>query len=46
MIKYSLDEAEKVWLIGDTHFDHTNIIKYCSRPFASTEDMNEYLLRR
>lgn len=44
MIEYSLEEAEKVWLISDPHFDHTNIIKYCSRPFVSTKEMNEYIL--
>lgn len=44
MIKYSLKEAENVWLISDTHFDHTNIIKYCNRPFVSVKEMNEYIL--
>ena len=29
MIEYTLEEAKKVWLISDAHFDHTNIIKYC-----------------
>ncbi len=44
MISYTLEEAKKVWLISDTHFDHTNIIKYCNRPFVSTKEMNEYIL--
>ena len=44
MIEYTLREAERVWLISDTHFDHTNIIRYCNRPFVSTEEMNECIL--
>ena len=34
----------KTWLISDLHFDHTNIIHYCSRPFANAEEMNKVLL--
>jgi calcineurin-like phosphoesterase family protein len=29
---------------ADTHFKHANIIKYCSRPFASAEAMTEQLI--
>ncbi len=34
----------KIFFISDTHFDHTNIIKYCKRPFNSTSDMNKAML--
>jgi calcineurin-like phosphoesterase family protein/2'-5' RNA ligase len=29
-----------VYLIGDTHFDHKNIIRHCHRPFLSVGQMN------
>lgn len=35
----------KVFLIGDTHFSHRNIIKYCNRPFLDVDDMNEQLIK-
>lgn len=34
----------KLFAIADTHFDHTNIIKYCNRPFANTHEMNKVLI--
>ena len=32
------------WVTSDTHFRHANIIKYCKRPFASVEEMDQKLL--
>jgi calcineurin-like phosphoesterase family protein len=34
-----------IWLVSDTHFNHTNIIKYCNRPFKDTNEMNDKLIK-
>lgn len=31
---------------SDEHYDHSNIIRYCNRPFSSIEEMNEELIER
>lgn len=33
-----------IWFTSDTHFGHANIIRLCSRPFASIDEMNEALI--
>jgi len=35
----------KIYLIADTHFGHENIIRYCSRPFSSVDEMDKVLIR-
>lgn len=32
------------FLTSDTHFNHANIIRYCSRPFSNVSEMNEALI--
>ena len=37
-------DKEKIYVFSDPHFDHTNIIRYCNRPFVNTPHMNRKLL--
>lgn len=35
-----------IWFTSDLHIGHTNIIKYCNRPFADVIDMSRGLVDR
>lgn len=35
-----------IFFTSDHHFSHRNIIKYCSRPFQSIEEMDAEMIRR
>ena len=43
IMNYKFD-GSRVFFTSDTHFNHTNIIRYCDRPFKSTDEMNEKLI--
>jgi len=36
----------RMFFTSDTHFSHTNIIRYCDRPFRDTDHMDEEIIRR
>lgn len=37
-------DSRRTFIISDLHFFHTNIIKYCDRPFKDIEEMNKVLI--
>jgi calcineurin-like phosphoesterase family protein len=40
----ALAAGERVWIISDLHFMHTNIIGYCDRPFFNVDSMTDALM--
>lgn len=36
----------KIWFTSDTHFGHQNILRFCERPFVSTEEMDNTIIER
>ena len=41
-----ITELDNTFVTADDHFGHTNIIKYCNRPFNSVEEMDAELIAR
>jgi calcineurin-like phosphoesterase family protein len=35
-----------VWFTADHHFGHTNIIRFCNRPFVDVAEMDEAMIER
>lgn len=36
----------KIWLTSDTHYSHTNSLRYCGRPFWTKEQMDKAMIER
>ena len=42
-MNYKFD-GSRVFFTSDTHFNHTNIIRSCNRPFKDVSHMNETII--
>jgi calcineurin-like phosphoesterase family protein len=39
-----IENPDRTFLVSDSHYNHTNILKYCERPFDTVEEMNQTLI--
>lgn len=39
-----ISNYKNIYFSSDFHFSHENVIKYCNRPFANVDEMNEAIM--
>lgn len=44
-IHIDLSKDQKIWFTSDLHFGHSNVIKFCNRPFADEKEMGPALIQ-
>lgn len=42
--KLDRGDMNRMWLTSDSHWSHSNILKYCVRPWDTVEEMNQALI--
>ncbi len=40
-----IEKKTNVWFTSDQHYGHSNIIRFCNRPFNDVHEMNESLIK-
>ena len=45
MFTLEIEDSSKLWLTSDPHFNHYNICQFCNRPFKSSYEMNNTLIK-
>lgn len=43
-MNFKFSEKSEVFFTSDTHFNHSNILRYCKRPFSSIEEHDKTLI--
>lgn len=44
VLHIKLKENQKIFFTSDLHFNHSNVIRFCERPFANEKEMNAALI--
>lgn len=45
-VLFKFQTMPNTWFTADFHLGHANIIRYCSRPFSTVEEMDQAIVER